>query len=219
MAHRDIKPDNIFLDENFNLVLADFGFAAPLAGKEKDGFLKTRLGTEGYMAPEIHESKSYSGSQVDAFAMGCVLFILVMQITPFKVADVRRDIYYRTIKNNNSAAFWKCMEKARKKINPEALPLSEDFKNLVISLLQYDPNNRPSISEVLYHSWFKLETATPEEVIDEFKQRKQAVEKKWQEDLETKQKMREAFMEQFNPVNNRGGRGMTKNVNVYVPNN
>lgn len=53
IAHRDLKPENILFDKNFNLKVADFGFAA-LMDKYADGKLRTTLGTEGYMAPEIH---------------------------------------------------------------------------------------------------------------------------------------------------------------------
>jgi serine/threonine protein kinase len=54
VTHRDLKPENILMDENYNIKIADFGFAAPLLGKDQSGTLKTRLGTESYMAPEIH---------------------------------------------------------------------------------------------------------------------------------------------------------------------
>ena len=53
MAHRDLKCENIFLDENFNLILADFGFAGPIQGRDGEGKLKTYLGTSNYKAPEI----------------------------------------------------------------------------------------------------------------------------------------------------------------------
>lgn len=52
-AHRDIKPENILLSQAFLLKIADFGFSAALRGKDGSGVLKTKLGTEGYMAPEI----------------------------------------------------------------------------------------------------------------------------------------------------------------------
>lgn len=41
MAHRDIKPDNILFDSNFNIKIADFGFAGPLAGRRGNGYMTT----------------------------------------------------------------------------------------------------------------------------------------------------------------------------------
>jgi len=49
-----MKPENLLYDSDFNLKIADFGFATAIAGKEGDGLLKTILGTESYMCPEIH---------------------------------------------------------------------------------------------------------------------------------------------------------------------
>ena len=54
IAHRDLKPENILLDSQFNIKIADFGFAAPVEGKDGSGNLTTKLGTLNYMAPEIH---------------------------------------------------------------------------------------------------------------------------------------------------------------------
>jgi serine/threonine protein kinase len=53
-THRDLKPENVLVDEHYNLRLADFGFAAPIEGRDGSGQLRTKLGTESYMAPEIH---------------------------------------------------------------------------------------------------------------------------------------------------------------------
>ena len=86
LCHRDMKPDNILVDDNFNLVIADFGFAAPVEGKMGTGKLYTRLGTEAYMAPEIHAGQLYNGPSVDLFATAIILFIMKSGIPPFMKA-------------------------------------------------------------------------------------------------------------------------------------
>ena len=49
-------------DENYDIKIADFGFAAPIAGRgADDGYLTTKLGTSNYMAPEIHLKQKYKG--------------------------------------------------------------------------------------------------------------------------------------------------------------
>ena len=61
IAHRDLKPENLMLDRDYNLKIADFGFAAQISGRDGSGFLHSQLGTASYMAPEIHLGKAYEG--------------------------------------------------------------------------------------------------------------------------------------------------------------
>jgi serine/threonine protein kinase len=76
-VHRDLKPENLLFDGSYNLKVADFGFAAPVDGRDGSGTLKTKLGTESYMAPEINLKRAYSGASVDLFASGIILFIMI----------------------------------------------------------------------------------------------------------------------------------------------
>ena len=84
IANRDIKLENVIVDQNFDLKMADFGFAKILEGPDKSGVLNTRLGTPGYMAPEILDRIGYSGEKTDTFALGVILFSMVTLTTPFE---------------------------------------------------------------------------------------------------------------------------------------
>lgn len=86
IAHRDLKPENLLLSENFELKIADFGFAAPVEGRDGQGYLYTKLGTHNYMAPEIHLKQGYIGREVDLFASAIILFIMVVGHPPFTSA-------------------------------------------------------------------------------------------------------------------------------------
>ena len=53
ICHREMKPENLLLDSNCRLKIADFGIAGPAAGRDGLGVLNTVLGSNGYTAPEI----------------------------------------------------------------------------------------------------------------------------------------------------------------------
>ncbi|XP_077344701.1 rhodopsin kinase GRK7 isoform X3 [Lithobates pipiens] len=80
ILYRDMKPENVLLDDNGNCRLSDLG----LAVKVKEGQpINTRAGTNGYMAPEILKEENYS-YPVDWFAMGCSVYEMIAAQTPFR---------------------------------------------------------------------------------------------------------------------------------------
>jgi len=79
VVHRDLKLENTLIDENLNIVVADFGFAT----FKKVDELKSYKGTKTYMAPEIKEGKIYDGKAADIFSLGIILFVIVKGLFPF----------------------------------------------------------------------------------------------------------------------------------------
>ena len=80
ITHRDLKLENILINKDFNLKIADFGFA--YHGKNISCLTEYK-GTKTYMAPEMLERKSYDGRKADIFSAGVIIFILVVGLFPF----------------------------------------------------------------------------------------------------------------------------------------
>lgn len=95
VVHRDLKLENILVDDEMNMKVADFGFAT----YKKIDKLQSYRGTMTYMAPEIKQSKVYDGMQVDIFSAAVILFTMVQGIFPFKEAK-RTDYFYSLIKGD-----------------------------------------------------------------------------------------------------------------------
>ena len=101
VAHRDLKLENILVDENLNLKVADFGFAT----YKKISKLQSYRGTKTYMAPEIKEGKVYDGRKADMFSAGVILFIMVQGIFPFSEAKPE-EYYYKLIVEGKHEKYW-----------------------------------------------------------------------------------------------------------------
>lgn len=80
IIHRDIKPENIFVSNNGDFKLGDFGIARTI---EKSSYDLTKTGTYTYMAPEVFRGEDY-GFSVDIYSLGVVLYRLINKNrTPF----------------------------------------------------------------------------------------------------------------------------------------
>jgi len=92
------------LDAQFELKIGDMGFATRTEGHDKSGILKDKVGTDGYMAPEMYLLK-YNGVKVDLFAAGVVLFILLAGHPPF-IKTTATDPYYRLFRLKKYETYW-----------------------------------------------------------------------------------------------------------------
>lgn len=81
ISHRDIKLENIILDEDLNPKLIDFGFSTCIDPMQK---VKIFCGTPSYMAPEVVQRKEYKGETADIWALGVLLFVSLTGFFPFK---------------------------------------------------------------------------------------------------------------------------------------
>ncbi|KAL1368823.1 hypothetical protein AAHE18_02G149900 [Arachis hypogaea] len=75
--HRDLKLENLLVDENMDLKVTDFGLSAGRSQFGPDGLLHTICGTPAYVAPEILAKKGYRGGSVDIWSCGVILFTIV----------------------------------------------------------------------------------------------------------------------------------------------
>lgn len=158
ICHLDIKPDNFILDENMCLKLADFGAAARFSISDE---FKVRLGTDSYLAPETFLDQSYNGKNVDLFACGVVLFIMVVGHYPFGKAHPD-DKLYKLICDKKYSTFWNVHQELTSKTTKKLF--SQEFKDLSISTLKRSPTERLSLEELKAHCWFKGPTIEREDI-------------------------------------------------------
>ena len=166
ICHRDLKPENIVLcGDNHDLKLCDFGYSTKYINKKNiKKKLKEIVGTNYYCAPEILEGKEYDGVKVDIFSIGALLFILMTKNYAFEEATINNistnvnKILYKLIKTKQYNKYWELLAKYK---NVKDLP--EQFKNLFLKLVAYNPDERLSIDEIKNDEWMRdVTNGTPE---------------------------------------------------------
>ena len=161
VSHRDLKPENILMAEDFSLKLADMGFSS---SKETNS---TRVGTCAYMSPEIHMGVEYSGAAADLFACATILYIMLVGRPCFHTAKAS-DPYYKYMAAGKCDKFW---SKHTKTFTNGPETYSAEFMDLINKMLQYNPEDRLSIEEVMAHPWYTGPIPSTAEIQEEFAQR------------------------------------------------
>lgn len=141
VVHRDIKAENLLLDENRNLVVIDFGFTNTYA--RRDPLLDTYCGSPAYAAPELVRRHEYSAPEADIWSAGVTLYAMVCGCLPFDDADLRS--LYAMIREGRYRAF------------PSYL--SDSLKDLLQRFLTVDPRRRITIEAAWAHPWMDGMTA------------------------------------------------------------
>ncbi|GLI70384.1 hypothetical protein VaNZ11_015164 [Volvox africanus] len=159
IVHRDIKPDNLLLTENWKLKLCDFGVSVCL----REERAVTRTGSREYFAPEVdccpqkqlpEDNKdnlelSYTAA-VDVWSLGALMYELLVGFTPFPGGPPARKA---GAQGSAGAAL--------------AFPagISQAARAFVRDCLQLDPSDRPTVHQLLEHAWVREAMVAAEALI------------------------------------------------------
>ena len=149
ITHRDIKLENLLLDDNNNIKIIDFGFSTCIPNEKK---IKIFCGTPSYMAPEIVRKTEYCGPPADIWALGVLLFTILSGQFPYRGAT-DEELYDKICR-----ADYKLPQQVQETLSTEA-------KDLLGQLFSIKADDRPSAREFLKHPWLEsLETYDKDKV-------------------------------------------------------
>ncbi|XP_011527776.1 serine/threonine-protein kinase SIK1 isoform X1 [Homo sapiens] len=141
IVHRDLKTENLLLDGNMDIKLADFGFGNFYKSGEP---LSTWCGSPPYAAPEVFEGKEYEGPQLDIWSLGVVLYVLVCGSLPFDGPNLPT-LRQRVLEGRFRIPFF----------------MSQDCESLIRRMLVVDPARRITIAQIRQHRWMRAEPCLP----------------------------------------------------------
>uniref|UniRef100_K7G6N6 non-specific serine/threonine protein kinase n=1 Tax=Pelodiscus sinensis TaxID=13735 RepID=K7G6N6_PELSI len=138
VVHRDLKIENLLLDEDNNIKLIDFGLSncAGIMGYS-DPF-STQCGSPAYAAPELLARKKY-GPKIDVWSIGVNMYAMLTGTLPFTVEPFSLRALYQKMVD--------------KEMNPFPAQLSTAAINFLQALLEPDPGKRPNIQQALANRW------------------------------------------------------------------
>ncbi|XP_035230988.1 MAP/microtubule affinity-regulating kinase 3-like isoform X4 [Stegodyphus dumicola] len=136
IIHRDLKAENLLLDGEMNIKIADFGFSNEFVPGQK---LDTFCGSPPYAAPELFQGKKYDGPEVDVWSLGVILYTLVSGSLPFDGANLK-ELRERVLRGKYRIPFY----------------MSTDCENLLKKFLVLNPSKRASLEAIMKDKWMNI---------------------------------------------------------------
>ncbi|XP_055308271.1 MAP/microtubule affinity-regulating kinase 3-like [Sitodiplosis mosellana] len=136
IIHRDLKAENLLLDSEMNIKIADFGFSNEFTPGSK---LDTFCGSPPYAAPELFQGKKYDGPEVDVWSLGVILYTLVSGSLPFDGTTLR-ELRERVLRGKYRIPFY----------------MSTDCENLLRKFLVLNPTKRSSLEAIMHDKWMNM---------------------------------------------------------------
>jgi len=136
IVHRDLKAENLLLDADMNIKIADFGFSNEFTPGNK---LDTFCGSPPYAAPELFQGKKYDGPEVDVWSLGVILYTLVSGSLPFDGQNLK-ELRERVLRGKYRIPFY----------------MSTDCENLLKKFLVLNPAKRASLENIMKDKWMNI---------------------------------------------------------------
>jgi serine/threonine protein kinase len=138
-----LKPENLLLDKDGNIRIADFGMAVL---EPKGRLLETSCGSPHYASPEIVAGKNYHGAPSDIWSCGIILFALLTGHLPFDDENIRNLLL-------------------KVKAGHFTMPpqLSSEAKDLIWRMLDVDPKTRITMQQIFRHPFIQKYPPLPRE--------------------------------------------------------
>ncbi|KAF0992530.1 hypothetical protein HZS_345 [Henneguya salminicola] len=136
VIHRDLKAENLLLDTNLNIKIADFGFSNEY---HPGGKLETFCGSPPYAAPELFQGRKYEGPEVDIWSLGVILYTLVSGMLPFDGQNLR-ELREHVLKGKFRIPFY----------------MTTDCESLIKRMLVINPQKRATMHSVMEDRWINI---------------------------------------------------------------
>ncbi|XP_064159595.1 MAP/microtubule affinity-regulating kinase 4 isoform X3 [Anguilla rostrata] len=133
IVHRDLKAENLLLDADSNIKIADFGFSNEFTLGNK---LDTFCGSPPYAAPELFQGKKYDGPEVDIWSLGVILYTLVSGSLPFDGQNLQ-ELRERVLRGKYRVPFY----------------MSTDCEGILRRFLVLNPTKRCTLEQIMKDKW------------------------------------------------------------------